>query len=123
MTFGQVDAMLQELEKEIDDVDAQVRNRWQLLDRLPMYWIGRAEGAIIKPPAHQVVECLLGGFPFIRRNHHVQLGTELILQANEDSDDVVALEACDSGLCSVNMQNLAQAGDFGKEQEAAVLVL
>jgi len=29
----QVDAMLQELEKEIDDVDAQIGNRWQLLDR------------------------------------------------------------------------------------------
>ncbi|KAM0902654.1 hypothetical protein ACQ4PT_019168 [Festuca glaucescens] len=28
-----VDAMLQELEKEIDDVDAQIGNRWQLLDR------------------------------------------------------------------------------------------
>jgi len=25
--------MLQELEKEIDDVDAQIGNRWQLLDR------------------------------------------------------------------------------------------
>ena len=34
---------------------------------------------------------------------HVQLVTELILQASEDSDDVVALEACDSGLRSVNM--------------------
>jgi len=29
----QVDAMLQELEKEIDDVDAQIGNRWQLLDK------------------------------------------------------------------------------------------
>uniref|UniRef100_A0A0D9VI51 Mitochondrial proton/calcium exchanger protein n=1 Tax=Leersia perrieri TaxID=77586 RepID=A0A0D9VI51_9ORYZ len=28
-----VDAMLQELEKEIDDVDAQIGNRWQILDR------------------------------------------------------------------------------------------
>ncbi|AQK72492.1 mitochondrial proton/calcium exchanger protein [Zea mays] len=28
-----VDAMLQELEKEIDDVDAQIGNRWQLLDK------------------------------------------------------------------------------------------
>ncbi|CAM0150406.1 unnamed protein product [Urochloa decumbens] len=28
-----VDAMLQELEKEIDDVDARIGNRWQLLDR------------------------------------------------------------------------------------------
>ncbi|KAK3154586.1 hypothetical protein QOZ80_2BG0192560 [Eleusine coracana subsp. coracana] len=28
-----VDSMLQELEKEIDDVDAQIGNRWQLLDR------------------------------------------------------------------------------------------
>ncbi|XP_062222814.1 uncharacterized protein LOC133921801 [Phragmites australis] len=28
-----VDAMLQELEKEIDNVDAQIGNRWQLLDR------------------------------------------------------------------------------------------
>ncbi|KAJ1263174.1 hypothetical protein BS78_09G163700 [Paspalum vaginatum] len=28
-----VDAMLQKLEKEIDDVDAQIGNRWQLLDR------------------------------------------------------------------------------------------
>uniref|UniRef100_A0A453P223 Mitochondrial proton/calcium exchanger protein n=1 Tax=Aegilops tauschii subsp. strangulata TaxID=200361 RepID=A0A453P223_AEGTS len=28
-----VDAMLQGLEKEIDDVDAQIGNRWQLLDR------------------------------------------------------------------------------------------
>ena len=36
---------------------------------------------------------------------HVQLVTELILQASEDSDDVVALEACDSGLRSVNMVN------------------
>lgn len=25
--------MLQELEKEIDDVDAQIGNRWQLLDK------------------------------------------------------------------------------------------
>jgi hypothetical protein len=29
----QVDAMLQKLEKEIDDVDARIGNRWQLLDR------------------------------------------------------------------------------------------
>jgi hypothetical protein len=29
----QVDAMLQELEKEIDDVDAEIGNRLQLLDR------------------------------------------------------------------------------------------
>jgi hypothetical protein len=29
----QIDSMLQELEKEIDDVDAQIGNRWQLLDR------------------------------------------------------------------------------------------
>lgn len=29
----QVDAMLQELEHEIDDVDAKIGNRWQLLDR------------------------------------------------------------------------------------------
>lgn len=28
-----VDAMLQKLEKEIDDVDARIGNRWQLLDR------------------------------------------------------------------------------------------
>uniref|UniRef100_J3KUI1 Mitochondrial proton/calcium exchanger protein n=1 Tax=Oryza brachyantha TaxID=4533 RepID=J3KUI1_ORYBR len=28
-----VDAMLQKLEKEIDDVDAQIGNRWQILDR------------------------------------------------------------------------------------------
>lgn len=28
----QVDAMLQKLEKEIDDVDARIGNRWQLLD-------------------------------------------------------------------------------------------
>jgi LETM1 and EF-hand domain-containing protein 1 len=33
MTCIQVDAMLQELEKEIDDVDAQIGNRWQLLDK------------------------------------------------------------------------------------------
>uniref|UniRef100_A0ACD5TAP8 Uncharacterized protein n=1 Tax=Avena sativa TaxID=4498 RepID=A0ACD5TAP8_AVESA len=31
--IDKVDAMLQELEKEIDDVDAQIGNRWQLLDR------------------------------------------------------------------------------------------
>lgn len=29
----QVDAMLQNLEKEIDDVDAKIGDRWQLLDR------------------------------------------------------------------------------------------
>lgn len=29
----QVDAMLQKLEKEIDDVDAQIGDRWRLLDR------------------------------------------------------------------------------------------
>lgn len=29
----QVDALLQELEKEIDDVDAKIGNRWQILDR------------------------------------------------------------------------------------------
>ena len=29
----QVDAMLRKLEKEIDDVDARIGNRWQLLDR------------------------------------------------------------------------------------------
>ncbi|CAD6260405.1 unnamed protein product [Miscanthus lutarioriparius] len=31
--IDRVDAMLQKLEKEIDDVDAQIGNRWQLLDR------------------------------------------------------------------------------------------
>ncbi|OAY62967.1 LETM1 and EF-hand domain-containing protein 1, mitochondrial [Ananas comosus] len=31
--IDRVDAMLQELEKEIDDVDAKIGNRWQLLDR------------------------------------------------------------------------------------------
>ena len=76
-----------------------------VVNRLPTNWKGQDEGAIIKPPAHQVVECLPGGFPLIPRSRHVQLGTELILQANEDSDDEVALEACDSGLCSVNMVN------------------
>lgn len=30
---SQVDAMLQNLEKEIDDVDAHIGDRWQLLDR------------------------------------------------------------------------------------------
>lgn len=30
----QVDAMLQKLEKEIDDVDAKIGDRWRLLDRL-----------------------------------------------------------------------------------------
>lgn len=29
----QVDSMLQKLEQEIDDVDAKIGNRWQLLDR------------------------------------------------------------------------------------------
>lgn len=29
----QVDAMLQNLEKEIDDVDAIIGDRWKLLDR------------------------------------------------------------------------------------------
>jgi hypothetical protein len=29
----QVDSMLQKLELEIDDVDAKIGNRWQLLDR------------------------------------------------------------------------------------------
>lgn len=29
----QVDAMLQKLEKEIDDVDAKIGDRWRLLDR------------------------------------------------------------------------------------------
>ena len=29
----QVDAMLQNLEKEIDDVDAKIGDRWRLLDR------------------------------------------------------------------------------------------
>lgn len=29
----QVDSMLQNLEKEIDDVDAQIGDRYQLLDR------------------------------------------------------------------------------------------
>lgn len=32
-TFTQVDAMLQNLEKEIDDVDAKIGDRWRLLDR------------------------------------------------------------------------------------------
>ncbi|KAG0526471.1 hypothetical protein BDA96_06G148700 [Sorghum bicolor] len=31
--IDRVDAMLQKLEKEIDDVDARIGNRWQLLDR------------------------------------------------------------------------------------------
>ncbi|KAL2227849.1 LETM1 and EF-hand domain-containing protein 1, mitochondrial isoform X2 [Sesamum indicum] len=31
--INRVDAMLQKLEKEIDDVDAKIGNRWQLLDR------------------------------------------------------------------------------------------
>ena len=29
----QVDAMLHKLEKEIDDVDAKIGDRWRLLDR------------------------------------------------------------------------------------------
>lgn len=29
----QVDAMLQKLEKEIDDVDAKIGDRWRLLDK------------------------------------------------------------------------------------------
>ena len=29
----QVDAMLQKLEKEIDDVDAKIGDRWRFLDR------------------------------------------------------------------------------------------
>lgn len=29
----QVDTMLQKLEKEIDDVDAKIGDRWRLLDR------------------------------------------------------------------------------------------
>lgn len=31
--FFQVDALLQKLEKEIDDVDAKIGDRWRLLDR------------------------------------------------------------------------------------------
>jgi len=31
--IDRVDAMLRKLEKEIDDVDARIGNRWQLLDR------------------------------------------------------------------------------------------
>lgn len=31
--IGRVDAMLQNLEKEIDDVDAKIGDRWRLLDR------------------------------------------------------------------------------------------
>lgn len=33
LTTQQVDAMLQKLEKEIDDVDAKIGDRWRLLDR------------------------------------------------------------------------------------------
>lgn len=33
ITTQQVDVMLQKLEKEIDDVDAKIGNRWRLLDR------------------------------------------------------------------------------------------
>lgn len=33
LTTRQVDAMLQKLEKEIDDVDAKIGDRWRLLDR------------------------------------------------------------------------------------------
>lgn len=33
ITSTQVDAMLQNLEKEIDDVDAKIGDRWRLLDR------------------------------------------------------------------------------------------
>lgn len=37
-SFGlQVDAMLQKLEKEIDDVDAKIGDRWRLLDRFVNY--------------------------------------------------------------------------------------
>uniref|UniRef100_A0A8R7QWX6 Uncharacterized protein n=1 Tax=Triticum urartu TaxID=4572 RepID=A0A8R7QWX6_TRIUA len=34
----EVDATLRELEKEIDDVDKHIRNRWQLLDRRTYPW-------------------------------------------------------------------------------------
>ena len=33
MFMLQVDAMLHKLEKEIDDVDAKIGDRWRLLDR------------------------------------------------------------------------------------------
>lgn len=36
----QVDGMLQKLEKEIDDVDAEIGDRWRLLDRFVscLFW-------------------------------------------------------------------------------------
>lgn len=33
LNMFQVDSMLQNLEKEIDDVDAKIGNHWQILDR------------------------------------------------------------------------------------------
>lgn len=35
----QVDAMLQNLEKEIDDVDAKIGDRWRLLDRFVIIYV------------------------------------------------------------------------------------
>lgn len=40
--FFQVDAMLQKLEKEIDDVDAKIGDRWRLLDRYVWSYISGA---------------------------------------------------------------------------------
>lgn len=31
--------MLQKLEKEIDDVDAKIGDRWRLLDRYANFWL------------------------------------------------------------------------------------
>jgi len=36
---SQVDTMLQTLEKEIDDVDAKIGDRWRLLDRFFLSYI------------------------------------------------------------------------------------
>ena len=38
MCTFQVDAMLQKLEKEIDDVDAKIGDKWRLLDRFAFFY-------------------------------------------------------------------------------------
>lgn len=38
----QVDAMLQKLEKEIDDVDAKIGDRWRLLDKYVLEHVSKS---------------------------------------------------------------------------------
>lgn len=52
----QVDGMLQNLEKEIDDVDAKIGDRWRLLDRFVVIYVLVCPGSPPLPEFYKLIK-------------------------------------------------------------------